>query len=106
MCYVALLILWAREPSDFRKIEEDIAGDLGLYFKDTSQFDRMIVFVYDDCDKPRPERYDSLRNALMKRDRIEDLIIVRQPSIMPNRSKRNSFLPRQTDSPGSDEEEP
>ena len=32
-----------REQRDFAKIEEQIAGDLGLYFKDTELFDRMAV---------------------------------------------------------------
>ncbi len=78
----------ARHPRDFSELEEQIAGDLGLYFKDTSQFDRMIVFVYDDCDKAQPERYQSLMNALMHRERIEDVIVVRRPSMIPNRGQR------------------
>lgn len=78
----------AREPRDFAKLEEQIAGDLGLYFKDTSQFDRMIALVYDDCDKAQPERYQSLINALMQRERIEDVILVRRPSMIPNRGQR------------------
>jgi hypothetical protein len=78
----------ARQPSDFNDIEEQVAGDLGLYFKDTSQYDRMIVFVYDDCDQHRPERYASLKNALMHREHIEDVIIVRRPGMIPNRSAR------------------
>lgn len=78
----------AREPRDFAKFEEQIAGDLGLYFKVTSQFDRMIVFVYDDCDKAHPERYQSLTNALMQRERIEDVIVVRRPSMIPRRGQR------------------
>jgi len=78
----------ARQPSDFNDIEEQVAGDLGLYFKDTNQYDRMIVFVYDDCDQHRPERYASLRSALMQRERIEDVIIVRRPGMMPNRNAR------------------
>lgn len=78
----------ARQPRDFSEFEEQIAGDLGLYFKDTSQFDRMIVFVYDDCDKPHPERNQSLINALMQREQIEDVIVVRRPSMIPNRGQR------------------
>lgn len=78
----------AREPRDFAKFEEQIAGDLGLYFKDTNQFDRMIVVVYDDCDKAHPERYQGLVNALMQRERVEDVIVVRRPSMIPNRGQR------------------
>jgi hypothetical protein len=78
----------ARSPSDFAKIEGEIGGDLGLYFKETDLFDRMIVFVYDDCDSPQPEKHDSLRNALTKRERIEDVVIVQRPSMIPNRGVR------------------
>lgn len=78
----------ARQPRDFSEFEEQISGDLGLYFKDTSQFDRMIVFVYDDCDKAYPERYQGLTNALMQREQIEDVIVVRRPSMIPNRGHR------------------
>lgn len=79
----------ARNPSDFKAIEEQVAGDLGLYFKNTDQFDRMIVFIYDDCDEWHPERYDSLKNALKNRERIEDVIIVRRPGMIPHRNQRN-----------------
>jgi hypothetical protein len=78
----------ARIPSDFKQIEADIHSDLGLYFKDPSKFDRMVVFIYDDCDTHVPEKIDGLNNALRKRDRIEDVVVVRRPSVMPDRSKR------------------
>jgi hypothetical protein len=78
----------ARQPADFAKIEEQVAGDLGLYFKETDRFDRMLVFVYDDCDRSHAEKYDSLKNALLARERIEDVIIVRRPSMLPDRRMR------------------
>jgi hypothetical protein len=77
-----------REPSDFAAIEEQVAGDLGLYFKDLALYNRMIVFVYDDCDKHHPEKYESLRSALKQRERIEEVIIVRRPGMLPNRDQR------------------
>jgi hypothetical protein len=79
-----------RERRDFAEIEEQIAGDLGLYFKDTDLFDRMVVYIYDDSDKQYSERYDALKNALKKRDRIEDVVIVRRPSMIPPRDRRKS----------------
>lgn len=51
----------------------------------------MIVSVYDDCDKTHPERYQSLVNALMHRERIEDVIVVRRPSMIPNRGQRKAL---------------
>jgi len=78
-----------REVKDFTKIEEEIAGDLGVYFKELNHFDHMIAFIYDDCDQHQPERYDGLRNALMQRERIEGVVIMRRPSMIPNRHSRS-----------------
>ena len=52
-------------------------------------FKTMIVYIYDDRDKPEPEKYPSIRNALKRRsDRIVDVVIVQRPSMIPNRSNR------------------
>lgn len=83
-------VKFARSPNDFAEFEEQVSGDLGLYFKDPGQFDRMVVFVYDDCDTAHPEKYDSLRNALKKRERIEDVVFVRRPGMLPDRNQRHS----------------
>lgn len=48
----------------------------------------MLVFIYDDCDKHHPEKYESLRKALKQRPQIEDVIIVRRPGMLPNRNER------------------
>ena len=95
----------ARNPSFFTKIEEQVAGDIGLYFVDKSRFDRMIVFVYDDSDSPRPERYGALRNALMGRNEIEDVIIVQRPSMIPRRGNRSNSASLSSTAALSNEEE-
>jgi len=81
-------VKFAREPNDFKEFEEQVAGDLGIYFKNTEQFDRMVVVVYDDCDVAPTERYDSLRNALIQRERIEEVLFIRRPSMIPGRKQR------------------
>jgi hypothetical protein len=82
-------VKFVREIRDFEEVEEQIAGDLGLYFADPRIFARMVVYVYDDSDEAAPERYDILRNALRARDgRIHDVVVVRRPSMMPGRKKR------------------
>lgn len=81
-------VKFAREPNDFKEFEEQVGGDLGIYFKNTEQFDRMVVVVYDDCDVAHMERYESLRNALMQRDEIEEVIFIRRPSMIPGRDQR------------------
>lgn len=52
-----------RAPADFRAVEEGIAADAGLYFRDLGRFDRMVVFLYDDSDRLQPERYATLAAA-------------------------------------------
>lgn len=78
----------ARSASDFIEFEEQIAGDLGIYFKDTNRYDRLIVFVYDDCDLAYPEKYEGLRQSLLQRERVEAVVIMRRPSMIPNREER------------------
>jgi hypothetical protein len=78
-----------RQRSDFEGVEEQIAGDLGIYFAEPHRFDRMIAYIYDDCDTHHPELHDILRGALCQRDtRIEEVVIVRRPSMIPARTAR------------------
>lgn len=77
-----------RTPADFRAVEEGIAGDTGLYFREPGRFDRMVAFIYDDSDRPQPERYATLAAALKQRERVADVVIVRRPSMIPDRQAR------------------
>lgn len=79
-----------RTTPDIKKVEAEVADDLALYFREGNPFKTMIVYIYDDRDKPEPERYSVIRNALKKRsDRIVDVVIVQRPSIIPNREQRS-----------------
>jgi hypothetical protein len=49
-----------RSPTDFRAVEEGIAADSGCYFREPGRFERMVVVVFDDSDRPQPERYATL----------------------------------------------
>lgn len=77
-----------RTPGDFREVEERVAGDIGRSFKERARFEQMVVVVYDDCDQPQPERYATLTAALTPRDRVADVVIVRRPSMIPDRQGR------------------
>jgi hypothetical protein len=77
-----------RAPADFRAVEEQVAGDSGLYFHEPGRFDRMVVFVYDDCDRPQPERYAGLVTALKRRERVAEVVIIRRPSMISDRHER------------------
>jgi len=91
-------VKFVREHSDWSNLEGEIGVDLGLYFKDTGRFDRMIIVVYDDTNDYRPERCDGFRNALMRRDKdkIEDVIFIRRPGMLPDRNQRNFNVDAQT----------
>lgn len=78
-----------RTAGDLRATEEQVAGDSGLYFREPGRFDRMLVFIYDDSDRPQPERYAALTAALTRRDRVTDVVIVRRPSMIPDRQARS-----------------
>ena len=78
-----------RMSSDVKALETEIADDLALYFKEGNPFKTMIVYIYDDRDKPEPEKYPAIRDALKRRsDRIVNVVIVRRPSMIPNRNDR------------------
>ena len=65
-----------------------MAGDAGLYFREPARFDRLVAFVYDDCDRAQPERYAALTTALKRRERVADVVIVRRPGMIPDRGAR------------------
>lgn len=80
-----------RKSSDVADLEAQIADDLGLYFRPGNPFNSMIVYIYDDRDTPEPEKYPLIRDAFKRRsERIEDVIIIQRPSMIPNRSDRKS----------------
>lgn len=80
-----------RKSSDVNTLEAEIADDLALYFKDGNPFKTMIVYIYDDRDKPEPEKYPVIRNALKRRsDRIVDVVVVQRPSMIPGRENRSA----------------
>jgi len=77
-----------RTPADFALIEEWVAEDAGLYFREPARFERMVAFVYDDCDRAWPERYAGLATALERRERVVAVVIVRRPGMIPDRNAR------------------
>ena len=79
-----------RTSGDVNGIEAEVADDLALYFREGNPFRTMIVYIYDDRDRPEPEKYSLIQTALRQRsDRIVDVVIVQRPSIIPNRNQRH-----------------
>lgn len=78
-----------RVASDINGLEAQIADDLSLYFREGSPLESMIVYIYDDRDKPEAEKYPAIRDALKQRSqRIVDVVIVQRPSMIPDRKER------------------
>ena len=68
-------------------IEAEVREDCGHYFEELNKWERMVVYVYDDADRSEPERWYSLRDALMRFDRrIVEVLIVQRPSCLPPRA--------------------
>ena len=79
-----------RISRDINTIEAEVVDDLALYFKEGNPFKTMIVYIYDDRDRPEPERYSMIQNALKQRSaRIVDVVIVQRPSVIPNQDQRS-----------------
>lgn len=49
------------------RLDSEIAENLALYFKEGRPFRTMIVYNYDDREKPEPENYPTIRDALKQR---------------------------------------
>jgi hypothetical protein len=80
-----------RVTNDIDDLEAQIMDDLSLYFQESNPFDSMIIYIYDDRDTPEPEKYPALRDAFRRRsNRIVDVILVRRPSMIPNRGARSA----------------
>ena len=79
-----------RTSNDVNDLEVQIADDLSLYFKKENPFESMVVYVYDDRDRPEPEKYPVIQEALKRRsDRILDVVIVQRPNMIPERGQRH-----------------
>lgn len=69
------------DKNGFSKVEKGIGEDSIGYFNNTQEYDKLIVFIYDlSCSV---QEHSITKNALMKLDRIEDVIIVSKPSQLP-----------------------
>jgi hypothetical protein len=55
-----------RTSNEIYDLEAQIADDLSLYFKKENAFESMVVYIYDDRDKPEPEKYPGIQDALKR----------------------------------------
>ena len=66
------------KKTEFKKIEQEIMVDSVAYLSKTQDYDKIIVFIYDESSSV--QEHGTTKNDLMKIDGIEDVIIVSKPS--------------------------
>jgi len=71
-------VKYAYQKDDFKKIEQEIMIDTVAYLYNTQDYDRILVFIYDESSSV--QEHETTRKDLIKRDEIEDVIIVSKPS--------------------------
>jgi len=69
---------YAYQKEDFKKLEQEIMVDTIGYLKNTQDYDRIIVFIYDEYSSV--QEHGTTKKDLKKLDAIEDVIIVSKPS--------------------------
>jgi hypothetical protein len=79
-------VKYVRQASGFRDVEAEVMVDSVAYLSKTDQYDKIVVFVYDDSASV--ERHDITRRALLGVPGIADVIIVSRPGRMPPRDHR------------------
>ena len=78
-----------RTSADVKIIEAEITDDLARYFREENRFHTLIICNYNDRDRPEPEKYPAIRDTLRRHSyRIVDVVVVRRPSMIPDRNVR------------------
>ena len=69
-----------RGQRGFAKIVEEISADAGLYLSRTTEYDDLIVFVWDDC--AQTEQHYELKSGIEQINGVSAAIILPRPSVM------------------------
>jgi hypothetical protein len=77
---VEVKFLRQRGQSGFTKIIEEIAADTSLYLSQTTSYDNIIAFVWDDC--AQTEQHHELKSGIERIRGISAAIILPRPSSM------------------------
>lgn len=78
---ILLEVKFVKKRGDFKKIEKEIMEDSVGYLTKTKDYDKIIVFIYDNSCSV--QEHDETRRDLIKINGIEDVIIVSKPSQLP-----------------------
>lgn len=71
-------VKYAYQKDDFKKLEQEIMVDTKAYLSKTQDYDRILVFIYDESSSV--QEHDVTKKDLKKLEEIEDVIIVSRPS--------------------------
>jgi hypothetical protein len=75
-------VKYARRASDFKTIEGEIVVDSFRYLSSHRHiYDRILVFIYDASSSV--QEHEITRSALLRDERITDVVIVSRPSQLP-----------------------
>lgn len=71
----------AYSRDDFKKIEQAIMVDSIGYLTNSSNYDKILVFIYDKSASV--QEHNTTKRALKQIDKIDDVVIVSKPSQLP-----------------------
>lgn len=73
-------VKFARSPAALRGVVNEIAEDVSLYFVETTVYDQLLVFVWDDSR--HAEEHDTLITGLQRLQRVRGATVVSRPGKM------------------------
>lgn len=71
-------VKYAYKKDDFKNLEQEIIIDTKAYLTNTQDYDRILVFIYDESSSV--QEHEITKRDLKKLEEIEDVIIVSRPS--------------------------
>ncbi len=74
-------VKFARSAGDFRRIEKEVMEDSVGYLLETKNYQRLVVFIYDDSASVQEHSVTS--RALEQLPNVEGVVIVSRPSQLP-----------------------
>lgn len=74
-------VKFTSKKEDFKSIEQEIMVDTIGYLYNTKDYDKIIVFIYDNSGSV--QEHGTTKRDLIKIKEIEDVIVVSKPSQLP-----------------------
>jgi len=78
---VLIEVKYARQRTNFKKIEKEVMEDSIAYLRGTSRYKEIVVFIYDESASV--QEHDITAAALRELDGVTAVVIVSRPSRLP-----------------------